>query len=342
MDAKTALLQKLQSLAVDLGRIPKRDEFRSVYGEGEYTRVFGGFAQMLQAAGMAPDSPKSKKEKKFKYNKRQIESFKVHEIPLDELFARHGNPEILRIVAQPDTHLKNRDHAAVGALLDFVGWYKPHLHIIGGDLLDAEGVSHWPSNDLNPKSFIPEVVEAREFLDALKSKIGTNGDILYIEGNHEDWIRQAMVAKMPEFFFGLDELGLLPDLKSLLDLNARNIDLIPVNEILKIGKLHFTHGLYTGPSAPKKHLSLIKGNIYYFHTHDVLTHHEPSIGGYIEAASLGCLCRLDAPFLKGRPNNWVHAFGIFEIRQDGNYSFYCPKIFNGEFSFNGKMFTGDK
>jgi len=337
MDAKVALLQKLKALASDLGRVPTRDEFRKEHGEA-YSRHFGGFTPFLHAAGLEPN--KKEKPQKFKWKKRQIESFKVHELDLDELFEKHGNPEILRITAQPDTHMKHRDDRAVGAMLSFLDHFRPHLHIIGGDFLDAEGISHWPSNDLKPKSFIPEVMEARKALDALKSKLCASGDLLYIEGNHEDWIRQAMVAKMPEFFFGLDELGLMPDLSSLLDLPARGIPLIPVNEILKIGKLHFTHGLFTGPSAAKKHLNLIKGNIYYFHTHDVLTHHEPTMNGQIEAASLGCLCRLDAPFLKGRPNNWVHAFGVFEVRRDGAFSFYCPKIFNGQFSFGGKVFKG--
>lgn len=336
MDAKIELLHKLKALASELGRVPTRDEFRDEHGES-YSKLYGGFTQLLHAAGLEPNK-KEKKQKAFKWKRKQIESFKVHELDLAELFEKHGNPEILKLTAQPDTHMKHRDLDAVGAFLNFLDWYRPHVHIIGGDLLDAEGVSHWPSNDLKPRSFVPEVVEARQFLDALKRRLNANSDILYIEGNHEDWIRQAMVAKMPEFFFGLDELGLLPDLKSLLDLDQRQIPLIPVNEILKIGKLHFTHGLFTGPSAPKKHLNLIKGNIYYFHTHDVLTHHEPSMHGMIESASLGCLCRLDAPFLKGRPNNWVHAFGVFEIQRDGTYSFYCPKMFNGQFSFAGKIF----
>ena len=337
MDAKVALLQKLKALASDLGRVPTRDEFRKEHGEA-YSRHFGGFTPFLHAAGFEPLKTKKEKKLAFVWKRKQIESFKVHELDLDALFQKHGNPEILRVTAQPDTHMKHRDHQAVDAMMSFLEWFSPHLHIIGGDLLDADGISHWPQNDLQPRSFIPEVVEARKHLDALKSKLCASGDILYIEGNHEDWIRQAMVAKMPEFFFGLAELGLLPDLSSLLELEARGIPLIPVNQILKIGKLHFTHGLFTGPSAPKKHLNLVKGNIYYFHTHDVLTHHEPTMNGQIEAASLGCLCRLDAPFLKGRPNNWVHAFGIFEIRRDGSFSFYCPKIFNGQFSFGGKVF----
>lgn len=337
MDAKVALLQKLKALASDLGRVPTRDEFRDEHGES-FKRVFGGFTPMLQAAGLEPN--KKEKAPKFKFIKRHIESFKVHELSLYELFEKHGNPEVLRITAQPDTHMKHRDEAALGAMMNFLDHFRPHLHIIGGDLLDADGISHWPANALGPRRFIPEVKDARRFLDALKSKLCASGDIVYIEGNHEDWIRQAMVARMPEFFDGLDELGLMPDLSGLLQLPERGIPLIPVNEIFKVGKLHFTHGLFTGPSAPKKHLSLIKGNIYYFHTHDVLTHHEPSMHGMIEAASLGCLCRLDAPFLKGRPNNWVHAFGIFEVRRDGSFSFYCPKIFDGQFSFGGKVFKG--
>ncbi len=338
MDAKIEILQKLKSLASDLGRVPKRDEFAAHAGNYNYLKFFNSYTQLLHAAGFTGKDLKNQKQQKFKFVKKHIESFKVNELDLEDLFAKYPKADCIKIVAQPDTHMKNRDRQAVDAMLDFISWYQPHLHIIGGDLLDAEGVSHWPQNDLKPRSFIPEVVECREFLDELKRRLNANAEVIYIEGNHEDWIRQAMVAKMPEFFDGLEELGLLPDLKSLLDLNTKNITLIPVNEFLKIGKIHFTHGLFTGPNAPKKHLNLVKGNIYYFHTHDVLSYHEPSMHGMIESASLGCLCRLDAPFLKGRPNNWVHAFGIFEIHRDGSYSFYCPKIFNGKFSFNGVKF----
>jgi hypothetical protein len=335
MDVKNDLVQKLKALASELGRVPKRDEFVAIYGESPYRRAFGGFTPLLHAAGMKPEK---EKPFKFKFYKKSLESFKYTEIELSSLFERFDNPEILKITAQPDTHMKNRDHSAVNAYLEFIEWYRPHVAIIGGDLMDAEGVSHWPSGSLEPKRFIPEVVETREFLDELRRRVGPDCQIIYIEGNHEDWIKQAMVAKMPEFFHGLEELNLLPDLKALLELDDRNIPLIPVNELLKIGKIYLTHGLFAGGSHAKKHLDTIKGNIYYFHTHDVQTAHAPSIHGLIEAASLGCLCRLDAPFLKGKPNNWVHAFGVFEFQKSGNYSFYCPKIFNGQFSFNGQKF----
>lgn len=335
MDAQNDLIQKVKALAVDLGRTPTRDEFAKLHGK-RYEAVFRTYAMLLQAAGL--DKSKDKPTKNFKFQKKHIESWKFTELDIESLFSQAGNPEVLKILAQPDTHMKNADLHALAAYLEFAQWYQPHLAIIGGDLMDAEGISHWPSNSLEPKQFIPEVIQTRMYLDELRQSVGKNCKIIYIEGNHEDWIKQAMVAKMPEFFNGLQELGLMPNLSALLDLEKRDITLIPVNELLKIGKAFFTHGLFSGGNHPKKHLDTVKANIYYFHTHDVLTHHAPSVGGYIEAASLGCLCKLDAPFLRGKPNNWVHAFGIFEFQRNGNYSFYCPKIFNGVFSFAGKNF----
>jgi len=336
------ILSDIKRVASEHNVIPTRDFYRQhgKFSEKVVSKYYPTFGEALKAAGITKEKVSGKKEKpfKFKFKKTQLESFKINEIDLESLFKRFGDPEVIRMTAQPDTHMKNRDVRAVESYLDFVEWYKPHIALIGGDLMDAEGVSHWPSNSLEPRAFIPEVVETREFLDELRRRAGDDAEILYIEGNHEDWIKQAMAAKMPEFFFGLEDLGLLPDLKALLDLEKRRIELIPVNELLRIGKANFTHGLYTGPNHPKKHLSVVKGNIYYFHVHDFLATHEPSMHGFLEAASMGCLCRLDAPFLKGKPNNWGHGFGVFEFRRDGTYSFYCIKMFDGVFSFAGKVF----
>lgn len=325
-----------KELAISLGRTPKRDEFVKIIPKSRIDKLFGGYAQLVAACGLVIE--KQEAPKKFKFNKQSIESFVINKADIDDLFVRAGNPESLKMIFQPDTHMENRDEAALGVFLKFTEWYQPHIFMIGGDLIDAEGISHWPQKGLKPRRFIPEVLLAREYLSKLK-KITNSVMYIYLEGNHEDWINQAMSARMPEFFDGLEEIGLMPDLKSLLDLDKFGFNLIPVNELFQIGKANFTHGLYCGNNHPKKHLDVIKGNIYYGHLHDVMATHQPSIGGFLEAASLGCLCKLDAPFLKGKPNNWAHAFGVFEFFKDGSYSFYCPRIFNGKFSFNGKVFS---
>lgn len=338
------ILKWLREKTIEIGRVPMRHEFQALFPKLNFDVLFGSYDNMLVASGVTQarvDNVKPQNEKPFKYKfiTQKIESFSLVSTDLSELFRRAGNPEVLRGVFMPDTHVENRDKAAVSAFIKFLSWYSPDLFCIMGDFLDAEGISHWPSDKLQPRDFMKEVKEGRALLSEIQDSTKNCTSRFFITGNHEDWIRQAMVQKMPQFFNGLDELGLTPDLQKLLELDRFEYNLIPLNQILQIGKANFTHGLYTGNSHAKKHLDTIKGNIYYGHLHDMLETHQPSLNGYIEAASLGCLCRLDAPFMKGKPTNWVHGFGVFEFFPDGTYSRYQVKIFDGKFSFNGKVFS---
>lgn len=327
----------LKQLSSSLNRVPRADEFIQRLPRYDYVGIFGSYEGFLMAAGL--HVLQNKNTEKFKYKKTLFDSFNISEINLDQLFEECGNPDVIKLIAQPDTHVENRDKIAVNVFLKFIEWYNPHAHIIMGDFIDAEGISHWPPDELKPREFIPEVIEARELIESIISKTPNAKLRVYLGGNHEDWIRQAMIAKLPTLFNGLKDLGLMPDLEALLDLKKYGYDLIEMNHLFKIGKANFTHGLYTGNGHAKKHLDVIKGNIYYGHLHDVMSYHQPTMNGMIEAASLGCLCRLDAKFTKGKPTNWVHGFGVFEFFRDGTYSFNQIKILNGKFSFNGKIFS---
>ena len=334
------LVQSLKSFALEIGRIPKREEFIAKTGiaRSMIDRVFGSYTLLLAASGLSIGRKDTKSNQKFKYVKSQIDGFHIHTLDLEQLFSAAGNPASLKIIAQPDTHVENMDERAVGAFRSFCRWYRPHGHIITGDFLDAEGISHWESQELKPREFKSEVVKARKLLHGLKDDMNDAVLRVFIEGNHEDWIKQALAANMPEFFYGMEELGLLPDLNKVLELDDLGFQQIPLNHILKIGKAHFTHGLSTSSNHPADHLKKLKANIYYGHLHDIKNTHESSITGIVEAQSLGCLCRLDAKFMKGKPTNWVHAFGIFEFFPNGEYTFTLIRILNGRFSYNGMVF----
>jgi hypothetical protein len=344
------LVAALKRLTSDLGRLPTRDEFREQGGVSEkaYRRLFGSFSALIHAAGFgaadfrhaANQYATKGKQEKVKYTSSKLQGFFVHTLDLKEMFVRAGNPPSLKIIAQPDTHVKYRDHAAVNCLLRFSQFYAPHVWLIMGDFIDAEGISHWPANDLEPRRLVPELLEARDLLTQIAEHSPGVSTRLYLEGNHEDWINQACV-QMPGLFDGLDKLGIQVNLKTLLDLDSFGYQLFPVNHIVKIGHAHFTHGLYAGSNHAKKHLDTCKGNIYYGHTHDMFEHNGTSMSGPLEAKSLACLCRLDAKFLKGKPNNWVHGFGIFEFFPDGRYTVFCPKIIDGRMSFMGQVFDGN-
>lgn len=269
---------------------------------------------------------------------KSLESFKIHELDLKDMFRRAKYPKTIKMIAMPDTHVVHRDHQAIAAFLEFLPWYKPHAFTIMGDFLDCEAITHWPSDELRHRDFVSEIIEARELLAEIVKRTPNCNDRLYLTGNHEDWIRQALGLKLPEFFTGLDKLGLVPDLKALLDLDSFDFKLLPLNDLVKIGKAHFTHGYYTSSNHPKTHLDRVKSNIYYGHLHDEFSTHQSGVNGTIEAASLGCLCRLDAKFTKGKPTNWVHGFGVFEFFPDGTYTRIQVRISNGKFSFAGRVF----
>lgn len=338
------------------GKVPTRAEFESKVkgGERRLDRI-GGFQKLKEAAGIKEESGRispsaltqkeeSKLIKQYKAlcsRREQIQGFFRSVLDLDEMFERAGNPDVLKLSAQPDTHGKFADRPAFNSYKKFLTYFKPHVHLIMGDFVDCEGLSHWPSDDLEPRRIVPEMKIARGLLQEILDATPTCTTRLYAEGNHERWIEMAL-AKMPELFEDLADLDIVISLKTLLALEKFGYQLFPLNELIQIGKAHFTHGLYTAASHAKTHLDKLKTNIYYGHLHDIQEHNQTSVEGHMEAASLGCLCRLDAKFLKGKPNNWVHAHGVFEFMRDGTYTFYKPKIINGRMAFNGIIFDGNQ
>lgn len=340
MDVKSRILNDLKAVSSSIGKIATPDEY---FAQSRFTReqvfdTFGGYIQLLHAAGFQPEP---QKKSKFKYKETKMHSINIHEIDLDEIFHKAGNPPSLKMIGQTDTHLKYADHAALRVFFKMAYDWKPHIWLIEGDFVDAEGITHWPNTSLEPRRFMPEVNEAEAFLRYIKFICPSVVSWLYMEGNHEDWINQALAAKLPELYDGMAEArpDIVPNLQNLLRLEQHGIQLFPVNHFLKIGQSYWTHGLYTGDNHPKKHLDVIKDNIYYGHVHDRKLYQAFSIRGIVEAGSAGCLCRLDGKFMRGKPTNWQHGFDMVEFFRDGSYTRYTPHIVNGRLSYNGKVYS---
>lgn len=345
------LIAQFHTLCVELGKEPKPHQLiGSIVGGREKLReLFGSWENFLKIAKANATSPIEelpdfeKLEKRYKHicsRVEKLQAFNVHVLDLDEMFERAGNPPSLKLSGMPDTHVKFMDKRAVMSYLKFLEWYKPHVHLIFGDFADCEGISHWPSDDLTPRRLVPEMHQARNLLEQIIKVTPNTSTRLFLTGNHEDWIEKSF-ANMPEFFEDIASLGVDLTLKKLLDLDKYEYKMFPVNDLVRIGKSHFTHGIYTGDAHAKKHLSVFKCNIYYGHLHDAQVYNETSIYGPMEAASNGCLSRLDAKFLKGKPNKWVHGSGCWEFFRDGSYTRYFVPIYHGRSSFCGEVFDGN-
>jgi len=282
-----------------------------------------------------------RKGKAFKPTPSKFERFAQHEADLGQMFsdACLNGSQVYKMVVMPDTHVPEHDRKAVSTFVEFLHDYKPDGFMHIGDMLEMEPVSHWNPLHPYPRRLVPQVKEARYIFEEIDNALGP--DCLFkrfFVGNHEDWLDQYLVKQIPEVYDGLEELGLGMKIKDLLGIREFGYKEIPVNEILKIGDAHFIHGFCTGLHHALAHLRMFGCNIYYGHLHDVQQHSTSNVRGLHEAQSLGCLRDLNARFLKGKPNNWVHAFGIFEFNRDGTYTKYVPTMIDGKFNFNGKRY----
>jgi len=282
------------------------------------------------------------------YVQNKLENFKIYKDDiingnesLHNLFAKAklSKNDVFRVIVQPDTHVPEHDPSALDVFLQFCRDYKPHAYINLGDFVEMSSVSQWTPLNPSPRRLVPEIAKAREILDQINDSLGPQCISKYfLIGNHENWLNYYLVDKIPEMFDGLDSLGIFLNVESLLQLEKRGFHVVPFNEILQLGDLYFIHGYYTNQSHAEKHLRVFGCNLMYGHVHDVQSYSGVSVKGLHEAISIGCLRTLNAPFMRNKPNNWTHAFGVVEYRIDGRYTRYVPIIVNAQFSFNGKLY----
>lgn len=116
------------------------------------------------------------------------------------------------------------------------------------------------------------------------------------------------------------------------------------NEIFRIGKLNFTHGIYCGLHYVKKHIDECKTNIIFAHLHSQRERYEASPAKQLSIAgyAIGCLCSMSPDYMKKRPNKWTNGFAVVNFYADGNFDVQLIRIVYGKFIFNGKIYDGNK
>ncbi len=244
----------------------------------------------------------------------------------------------IRFIAWPDTHLPYEDKRAVATALKIKEWYQPDTVIILGDFLDCTPVSHWLKDRNKTKAGLKlkdDFNAGNRLLDKLTKDIN---QLVYLEGNHEDWIHDAL-EKQPEFEGLINlEVGL-----RFSERAAAGLQIIHkrYGQVYNIGKLWFTHGTYTTSSHAKRHVEAYGRSIVYGHLHDVQLHVKVSpidIEDKHIGLSLGCLAEKNPQFMENKPNNWVHCIGVGLVRQDGTFNIDPVIISNGVASYAGKTF----
>lgn len=269
---------------------------------------------------------------------------------MNGIVKRKKEAGVLRSVLIPDAHHPSHNKEVWGAIFKFIKWFKPHTVVLTGDACDMQAINHWKKQEQNQKYFEGKRLIAeyrafeRDILNPLM-RLSPKAEHVYMGGNHEEWAYQ-LIEKQPSL-----EGTIEPEVA--MDLKAKGWKWIKYIQedkfgnvkrgIYQIGKLAVTHGEYLTNYHAARMSNVYSKSVAYCHTHDVQLYtktHIEDTNDYHTAQSLGCTCDKSPSYGKGRPNRWVHAFGVLYTRQDGSYNLYVPIIIKGEFTFAGKTFRG--
>jgi predicted phosphodiesterase len=140
MDAKIEILQALQSMAAELGRAPKREEFTAAhYKRDHIAKHWGSWTILLQAAGLYDVGKAIKIDpKKLFYEDIQSQISQHEPVKIESAKTKH------RILVIGDCHFPFVHKSTLEKIYEFVKKEQPTFIVQVGDLLDLYAQSKFP------------------------------------------------------------------------------------------------------------------------------------------------------------------------------------------------------
>uniref|UniRef100_A0A6M3IH50 Putative calcineurin-like phosphoesterase n=1 Tax=viral metagenome TaxID=1070528 RepID=A0A6M3IH50_9ZZZZ len=223
-------------------------------------------------------------------------------------------------------------------VLEFLKDFKPHITVIGGDAHDFPSLSSWVSDQsrtLDGGTIKENLDDLNEnVLKPVRRAVG-NGEMVYLEGNHEWRVRLAAQQR--------------PDIRGLIELERnipKDIEFLPMNVPYRANSnLVFIHGLVKGMGATiyharrtveAYHRTVIYGHYHTFQTH--MTVSPVDVEDYYMGISVGCLCDLNPDFMKNKPNAWAHGFCFGYLEKDDTFQIDPIPIVKNKFWALGRRY----
>lgn len=206
-----------------------------------------------------------------------------------------------------------------------------------GDFCDNACISHWnKSKQLTSegKKLKSDYIIGNALLDEFDKRLPKNCDKHFMIGNHEEFYYQFLEYNpmLEGFLNPINELHLKERGYKVYE---------KYNDIFRIGKLNFTHGIYCGLHYVKKHIDECKTNIIFGHVHSQRERYECSPAKQLSIAgyAVGCLCDKSPDYMRNKPNKWTNGFACVNFYPNGEFNVQLVRIVNGKFIFNGKIYS---
>lgn len=241
--------------------------------------------------------------------------------------------------APPECKEGGVDPRAESCALQAIKIVKPDIFINLGDIIEAASISHWkykkvkrPPLEYQLPPLDRELFYGNAGMDRFDKELDAVGcdQRWYLGGNHcWTWLDDFVQAHPY-----LAEKYAPP---VAYKLKQRGYGWKPYGEFLHLGKLAYYHGgHWTGINHTRDHAMRLGKSVIYGHTHDAQVAKVQHLDGAKGAWSMGCISLMDKPFLRGRPTNWSHNFGIVHYNSDGTFHVEVVDIYAGECWVYGK------
>jgi predicted phosphodiesterase len=225
-----------------------------------------------------------------------------------------------RSVLLSDPHAPYTDARAVHATVAFVRHVKPQVIVWLGDVCDFYQLSKFDKNPLRMNSLQEDLDRAEVLLQTVRDA-APNAEIHFLEGNHDQRIQRYLWHDAPPMS-GLRNLLL----QNLLNLDRMKVEYHSPGRML-LGPLQLKHGdVVRARSGASAHVELERAWVSgaSAHTHRLGQVYLRNDGGEWTWAECGCLCQLDAEYLRGATANWQHGLGYAEVADDRYYLTTLP------------------
>lgn len=235
-----------------------------------------------------------------------------------------------KVVALFDPHIPFQ--VRLEPVMEFIQDFKPTKVILGGDCHDWTAVSMWvkdQSRHLDGGIIQENYEELKEKLLRPVKLAAPRAEIVYLKGNHEEWIEKALQAN--------------PNGRGYWELekNISGVTWVDVNKPHAVNEnLVYIHGLYTNEFHAKKTVNAYHTSVIYGHVHTMQSYMMVSpvdSSKFYKAQAVGCLCALNPEYMKNRPNAWVNGFNFAYVEEE-TFEDYTVIMVKNKFWANGRKY----
>lgn len=242
-------------------------------------------------------------------------------------------PAFKRYVVVPDCHVPYHDVSLIALVTKIIKILKPNGVIQLGDALDFWQISSYDKNPLRKKTMMDDIKVYSGILDEWEKALGRDGEIIQLEGNHEDRLRRYIWKHAKELADGW-----VRSVPEMLGFKKRSIKCtwheLANWQSCKIGNCVFHHGHYFNMHTAvgnliKYPISLVTG-----HTHRF----QYASNGTRFSVTLGHASNEHETAHQPTPTGWQQAIGIFTVINGKSY--LDPILINrGECMLYGERIT---